>query len=361
MEEILTKTYFNNTVKDYLISAGIIFGGILILRLFKQIFLKRMYAWAAKTETNLDDIITRALERFGLPLLNYLAIYWGVNYLVLSARMQRVVEVATGVVITFFMLRLISTTIQVILQTHVRKQEGGEEKIKQLGGVMIILNLIIWTVGSLALFDNLGYDVTTIIAGLGIGGIAIALAAQNILGDLFNYFVIFFDRPFEIGDFIVVDDKKGTVEYIGVKTTRLKSLSGEQLILSNSDLTKSRLHNFKRMDRRRILFRFGVVYETKPEHLEEIPVIVKQIIQTQAATTLDRVHFASFGTFSLDYEVVYFVENPEYNIYMDIQQTINLRIYQEFQKRGIEFALPTQTVISRDVLTVSSDPNRTIP
>jgi len=358
MEEILTKTYFGNTVQDYLIATAIVLGGILILRLFKQVFLKRMYAWAEKTETNLDDIITRALERFGLPLLNFLVIYWGINYLVLSTRAQRIVEVATGVVITFFILRLISTTIQVILHTHIRKQDGGEEKIKQLGGIMIILNLVVWTVGSLALFDNLGYDVTTIIAGLGIGGIAIALAAQNILGDLFNYFVIFFDRPFEIGDYIVVDDKKGTVEYIGVKTTRLKSLGGEQLIVSNSDLTKSRLHNFKRMDRRRILFRFGVVYDTKPEHLDEIANIVRQIVQAQAQVTLDRVHFASFGSYSLEYEVVYFVESPDYNLYMDIQHAINLRIARELKQRGIEFAFQTQMVLAKDALQ-AADINRT--
>lgn len=359
MEEILTKTYFGNTLQDYLIATGIVLGGILILRLFKRVFLKRMYAWAEKTETNLDDIITRALDRFGLPLFSYLVIYWGINYLVLSTRAERIVEVATGIVITFFILRLISTTIQVILHTHVRKQEGGEDKIKQIGGIMIILNLLVWTVGSLALFDNLGYDVTTIIAGLGIGGIAIALAAQNILGDLFNYFVIFFDRPFEIGDYIVVDDKKGTVEYIGVKTTRLKSLGGEQLIVSNSDLTKSRLHNFKRMDRRRILFRFGVVYDTKPEHLEAIADIVRQIVQAQPLTTLDRVHFASFGSYSLEYEVVYFVESPDYNVYMDIQHTMNLRINEALRKRGIEFAFQTQMVIAKDIQSV--DTNATTP
>lgn len=331
-------------------ATGIVLGGILILRLFKRVFLKRMYAWAEKTETNLDDIITRALERFGLPLLNYLVIYWGINYLVLSTRAQRIAEIATGIVITFFILRLISTTIQIGLQTHIRKQEGGEEKIKQLGGIMIILNLIVWTVGSLALFDNLGYDVTTIIAGLGIGGIAIALAAQNILGDLFNYFVIFFDRPFEIGDYIVVDDKKGTVEYIGVKTTRLKSLGGEQLILSNSDLARSRVHNFKRMDRRRILFRFGVVYDTSPEDLAAIPDIIRQIVQAQPQATLDRAHFASFGSYSMEYEVVYFVESPDYNLYMDIQQTINLRISEALRNRNIGFAFQTQMIFSKDTV-----------
>jgi small-conductance mechanosensitive channel len=348
MEELLAKTYFNNTVKDYLIAAGIIVGGLIVLAVIKRFVLKRLYSWAERTETSLDDIIVRTIERFGLPLMSFMVIYWGLNYLEFTERGSRVLEIATGIVITFFIVRLISASIQVILQKHISKQEGGTEKLKQLSGIMIILNIIIWTLGALALFDNLGYNVTTIVAGLGIGGIAIALAAQNILGDLFNYFVIFFDRPFEIGDYIVVDDKKGTVEYIGIKTTRLKALSGEQLILSNSDLTKSRLHNFKRLQSRRILFSFGVVYEATSQQLKEIPEIIKSIIQELPNTTFDRAHFFSYGSFSLNFEVVYHVNDPEYNVYMDVQQQINLRMYDEFAKRGIEFAYPTQRVISRE-------------
>lgn len=354
MQDLLTKTYFDNTVQNYLIAGAIIIGGILLLRLFRKMLLKRLYKWAEQTETNLDDLVVKAMERFGLPMLTFLVIYWGLNYLTLSPKVQRIVEVATAVVITFFIIRLISTTIQVALQSYVSKQEGGEEKVKQLKGVMIIFNMVIWMLGALMLFDNLGYDVTTIVAGLGIGGIAIALAAQNILGDLFNYFVIFFDRPFEIGDYIVVDDKKGTVEHIGVKTTRLKSLTGEQLILSNSDLTKSRLHNFKRLERRRILFTLSIVYQTSFDQLREIPVLLKKIIEDQPNVTFDRAHFASYGPSSLNFEVVFFVENSDYNFYMDTHQNINLRIYEEFQNRGIAFAYPTQTVIlAKDTNSVS--------
>src|SRR3546814_878321 len=145
--------------------------------------------------------------------------------------------------------------------------------MRQNRGIMFILNVVIWIFGLVLLLSNLGYDVTAIVAGMGIGGIAIALAAQTILGDLFSYFVIFFDRPFEIGDFIVVDDKSGTVEYVGIKTTRLKSLGGEQLVFSNTDLTNSRLHNYKRMERRRIVFKLGVVYETPEKKLKLIPEI----------------------------------------------------------------------------------------
>jgi small-conductance mechanosensitive channel len=157
--------------------------------------------------------------------------------------------------------------------------------------------------------------------------------------------VIFFDRPFEVGDFITVDDKKGTVEHVGIKTTRLISVSGEQLAFSNSDLTKSRIHNFKRMERRRVVFSLGVVYNTTPAKLEQIPVIIKNIVTTQGAATFDRAHFATFGAYSLNFEIVYFIESADYMQYMDTQQEINLKIFKAFAEEGIEFAYPTQTVL----------------
>jgi small-conductance mechanosensitive channel len=210
---------------------------------------------------------------------------------------------------------------------------------------MLLVNAIIWIIGILFLFDNMGYNVTTIIAGLGIGGIAVALAAQNILGDLFNYFVIFLDRPFEVGDFIIIDEKRGVVEHIGIKTTRLKSLSGEQLVFSNSDLTTSRIHNYKRMQRRRILFNLSVIYQTSHENLKQIPEVLKSIVLEQAEMVeFDRAHFSGYGDSSLDFEIVYFVLDSAYNTYMDIQQKINLRIFEEFKKMGVEFAYPTRTL-----------------
>ncbi|HKZ36360.1 MAG TPA: mechanosensitive ion channel domain-containing protein, partial [Chryseolinea sp.] len=291
MNEILSQVYYNNTVQDYLIALGVILGGLLIIAFFKKSILSRLKIWTAKTETNVDNFAVNALEKFGLPALNFVVLYIGINYLALSEKAEQVIRVAVAVIVTYFVLRLISSTAMQGLQSYVRRQDQGEEKVKQLGGIMLILNIIIWLIGLIFLFDNLGYPVGTLIAGLGIGGIAIALAAQNILGDLFNYFVIFFDRPFEVGDFIVLDDKKGNVEYIGIKTTRVKSLNGEQLILSNSDLTKSRLHNFKRMERRRIEFSIGIKYETPLEQVREVPVIIKNIITSMEGVTIDRSHF----------------------------------------------------------------------
>jgi small-conductance mechanosensitive channel len=346
MKDILSEVYFNNTVQEYLIATAIILGGIMILALFKKVILTRLEKWADRTESNLDNFLIGALEKFALPALNFFIVYLGINYLQLSERADKIIMIVVAVFITFFVLRLISSVALHGLQAYVRRQDQGDEKVKQLGGIMLLLNIVIWAVGCIFLFDNLGYDVSAIIAGLGIGGIAIALAAQNILGDLFNYFVIFFDRPFEIGDFIVLDDKKGNVEHIGIKTTRLKSLTGEQLILSNSDLTKSRLHNFKRMQRRRIEFVINVAYGTPLDRVREIPGIIKNIIAANSGITLDRTHFSSYGDFGFRFETVYFVENADYNLYADIQQGINLKILEAFEKLEIQFAQPAGPILA---------------
>jgi small-conductance mechanosensitive channel len=227
---------------------------------------------------------------------------------------------------------------------YVRRRSGNESREKELRGITVLISLVIWTLGIVFLLDNLGFKISAVITGLGIGGIAVALAAQAILGDLFAYFVIFFDRPFEIGDFITVTDKAGSVEYIGLKTTRLRSLSGEQLVFSNKDLTDSRIHNYKRMMQRRIVFQLGVTYQTTQEKIKEIPGLVKQIIEKQPDISFDRGHFAKYGDFSLIFEFVYYVVSPDYNRYMDIQQAIYFDIYKEFEQRGIEFAYPTQTL-----------------
>lgn len=344
MEEFLSHTFFNNTVENYLIALFILVGGITTIRLMRNRLLAILYRLTERTETQLDDYLVRAFERFGLPMLNLLCLYGALIYLHLPKRWDDLIHDGLWVAFVFYLIRMISSMIRKALETFVRRQEQGEEKVKQLRGIMLLVNLVIWLVGSLVVLDGLGYNVRTLVAGLGIGGIAIALAAQNILGDLFNYFVIFFDRPFEVGDFVTVDDKRGTVEHIGIKTTRLKSISGEQLVVSNSDLTKSRIHNFKRMQRRRIVFTLGVTYQTPAEKLEKIPGIIQAIVEDHALATPDRVHFAGFGDFSLNFEVVYFVESAEYIEYMNIQQDINLRIYRAFAAEGIEFAYPTQTI-----------------
>lgn len=337
--EFLNREYWHNSVQDYLIAFGIIIVGLLIVRICKRIVLSRLEKWAAKSEARFDDVVMRGIERFGLPILTFALIYWAIHSLTLSDKAEKVVTVATAIVIAYFIIRLISAFIQNLITARVRRQENGEVKVKQIGGLMIIINMVIWILGLVFLLDNLGYNVTTILTGVGIGGIAIALAAQNIVGDLFNYFVIFFDKPFEVGDAINVDDKNGTIEYIGLKTTRLRSLTGEQIIIANSDLTRSRVHNFKRQETRRIAFTISVRYQTDTEKLRKIPGILKGIIEAAENTRFDRAHFAKLTEYGLSFEVVYFVTVPDYLLYMDIQQEINLKIMEAFKNEKITFLI----------------------
>ena len=300
------------------------------------------------------------LEKTAIPLLYFGAFVLSIKILILPSNIVRIFEIATVIIVTFFVLRSITALLGYSLNEYLKRKAGDdsnyENRRKQIKGILTIVNILIWIVGLVFVLDNLGFRVSAALTGLGIGGVAIALAAQTILGDLFSYFVIFFDRPFEIGDFLVVGDKVGSVEYIGIKSTRIRSLSGEQLVFSNTDLVNSRIHNFKKMERRRIVFKLGVIYQTTAKQLSEIPPLVKSIIEEQADVTFDRGHFSTFGDFSLNFEFVYYIQSSDYNKYMDTQQTINLKVYQEFESRGIEFAYPTQTLfVNKDESNVQSE------
>lgn len=344
MNEIFEKVYFGNTVQDYLIAFGVIILGLLLIKAFKRVILTRMKRWVEGTSTKIDNFIISSIDRFGIPVLYVIIIIIGLNYLTFTERGENILRIAATVVLTFLVIRFLSNTILLMLQGYVRRQSNGEEKVRQMGGIMLIINIFIWGIGLLFLFNNLGYDVTAVIAGLGIGGIAIALAAQNILSDLFNYFVIFLDRPFEIGDFVVIDDKNGVIDKIGFKTTRIKTLSGEQLVFANSDLTNSRIHNYKKMQERRIVFKISVAYQTSLENLKRIPSMIEEVVKEHEPVRFDRAHFASYGDSSLDFEIVYIVLTADYNSYMNIQQSINLRIFEELQAMEIEIAYPTRTL-----------------
>ena len=344
MQSFLDQTYFGNTILNYIISLGIFILGIIVIKIFKTIILSRLKKWSEATDTTIDDFIVKGIQKTVVPLLYLGALYLAIEYLKIGQNTMVVINKIAIIVFTFFLLRAISSVIRFSLSAYISKKAGQESREKELRGITTIIGIVVWVVGLVFLLDNLGFKVSAVITGLGIGGIAVALAAQTILGDLFAYFVIFFDRPFEIGDFIIVGDKLGAVEYIGLKTTRVRSLGGEQLVFSNKDLTDSRIHNYKKMERRRVVFQLGVIYQTTFEQVKEIPGIVRKIIENQGDTVFDRGHFAKYGDFSLNFEFVYYVIGADYNKYMDIQQAINLAIYQAFEEKGIEFAYPTQTL-----------------
>ncbi len=340
----LQQTFLHNRILDYLICLSVFLIGIIVIQIFKRFLLKRLREWAKRTATTIDDFLIRMIEKELLPLFYFGVFYVSIQGLTLNPALEKGINVLGLILLTIFGVRFLLAVIVYGLENYWVKKEKDVAKKQGLKGILMTVKVIAWGLAIIILLDNFGIKVSALIAGLGIGGVAIALAAQSILGDLFSYFSIFFDRPFEIGDFIIVGDLLGTVEHIGIKTTRVRSLGGEQLVFSNTDLTNSRVRNYKRMDRRRVVFRLGVTYETGLRELKEIPVVIANIIKGIDDTVFDRAHFFSYGDFSLVFEVVYYVIGSDYNKYMDIQQEINLKIKEEFEKHGIEFAYPTQTL-----------------
>lgn len=342
------QTYFQNKIIDYLTVLAIFILLIIVVKICQGLLMKFLKAWAKKTTTKIDNKFVIAFEQKIKPFLNLLyfgVLYFSIKQLNFNPQIEKFLNVFFIVLLTFFGVRSLLSIITYSVETYWMKKEKDLSKKQVLKGVITILNLVAWSIAIIILLDNLGIKVSALVAGLGIGGIAIALAAQTLLGDFFSYFIIFFDRPFKIGDFIIVGDYLGTVDHIGLKTTRIHSLSGEQIVFSNQDLTNSRVRNYKRMDRRRVSFQFGVVYQTSLEQLKKIPRIVEDIITNVSETSFDRAHFASYGDFSLNFEVVYYVHGNDYNKYMNIQQEINFQLKEAFEKQEIEFAYPTQTVL----------------
>lgn len=343
-KDILEQTFFNNRIIDYITFLGIFVIGIIVVRVLDKIVVNRLKAWAEKTEVTVDDLLVDLIERKVLPILYLGVCYLGIQYLTVKPIVERVINILVLVILSLFAARFLLALINFAFKNFWLKKEDDVSKQNVIKVILTFVKVVLWGIVVVIFLDNIGVKISALVAGLGIGGIAIALAAQAVLGDLFSYFIIFFDRPFEIGDFIIVGDYLGTVEQIGLKTTRLKSLSGEQLVFSNTDLTNSRIKNYKRMDKRRVIFKLGVTYQTGFQKLKEIPQIITDTIKNLEDTVFDRAHFSSYGDFSLDFEVVYYVIGNDYNKYMDIQQEINYKIHEEFETRGIEFAYPTQTL-----------------
>ncbi len=342
--DILERIVFGNRVMDYLAFVVTALVGILVISLVHRFLLKHLRKAAKRTETTLDDFLVTAIEKIALPPLYFGAFYLGVKNLKLSPAPEIAVKMMGVAIFTFSAARLLIHLITYGIGIYSKRIGKTETMERSLPVMLRVIKGIVWGLAVVLFLDNMGIKVSSVLAGIGIGGIAIGLASQAILKDLFSYFSIIFDRPFEIGDFVIVGDCLGTVEYIGAKTTRIRSLGGEQLIFSNTDLTDSRVRNYKRMEKRRVVFSLGVTYGTPAEKLKAIPGVIEKIIKNIKDTVFDRAHFFSYGDFSLIFETVYYVIGPDYNKYMDVQQEINLAINEAFAKRGIEFAYPPQTL-----------------
>ena len=341
----LERHFYGNPLYDWIAALAIGIALTLALYFAQRFLLRRLPAWAGRTATRLDDFVVEILSGTRFPFLLIVAFYFGLQYLELPPKPARMIEhvavIALLVQVALWGNRGIAMWLGDYMKRHRDTDAAAATTMSVLG---FIARVVLWSVLVLMILENLGFNITTLVASLGIGGVAVALAVQNILGDIFASLSIAMDKPFVIGDFIIVDEHLGTVEYIGLKTTRIRSLGGEQIIFSNTDLLKSRIRNYKRMYERRVVFGFGVTYQTPPGALERIPPKVKEIVAAQPKTRLDRAHFKEFGDSSLNFEVVYFVQDPDYNLYMDIQQAINLALMRYFEQERIDFAYPTRTL-----------------
>lgn len=340
--DILQYKLLTNTLSDYLIALVIIVLGILAIKVLEQMILRRLKLWAVKTNNRLDEALVKIGYKALIPL-GYLGIFYiAITNLSLHPILASLIKAIALIISTYLGVRLIVSLAEYIMRLYWLNRRDIETVDRALNALLPAIRTTAWVLGIIFVLDNLGFNISAVVAGLGIGGVAIALASQGVLQDLFSYFSILFDRPFEIGDFIVVGDMAGTIDYVGIKTTRIKSISGEQVVVPNTHLTASRIHNYKRMERRRVLFKIGVIYETPQEKLQQIPALIREIIEPIENTLFDRAHFSSFGDFSLDFEVVYYVLSNDYTMYMDIQQRINYQLKSAFEERDIEFAYPTQ-------------------
>ncbi|MBF0315474.1 MAG: mechanosensitive ion channel family protein [Oligoflexia bacterium] len=337
--------YRSNTYLDLLISVGIFLLSLVIFIAIKRILLSRLKKYAVKTPTKIDDELVTIFDKYLMPIILMGVFYFSFARIDLSELTTKWIDRVSILLITFIATKALIRGIVFSILTSIAKKSEHLEHEVQYSGFMALLKTIIWSLSIIFILDNLGFKISTMVAGLGIGGIAIALAAQAFLGDLFNYFVIIFDEPFKVGDFIIFGEHMGKVESVGIKTSRVRCLGGEQIIVSNTSLMSCEIRNFQKMEERRIVFTLGVVYETTHENLEIIPSLIQNVISEQhPKIRFDRCNFAKFGDFSLIFETVYYVLSGDYNEYMRINELINLGIHKEFSSRCIVFAFPTTTI-----------------
>jgi len=338
-----TSPLIGEIIVSIVIFAIFIILGWIVYRIFERYFTK----WAKKTKTNLDDEILANIKKPIYFFVILVGAYYGLEFLSILEPYSTEVAFTFSIVEILLIAFIITRVVNVVITWYGEKRAKKQMSEHILFVLKKIINAVVYLFAFLVILAVLKLDLSGVVVGLGVGGIAIAFALQNVLSDAFSAFSIYFDKPFEIGDYIVVGDHSGTVKKIGMKSTRVQLLQGEELVLSNSVLTSTSVRNFKKMRKRRISFSFGVTYATPTNKLKKIPDIIRDIVdgdKLEYIDKLDRVHFTEFGDFSLNFDIVYYLKTQDYVKYRDTQQGINFAIREAFEKEGIEMAFPTQTI-----------------
>lgn len=343
MEAILATELLGNSLLRWAIAIAVAVATVVLLALAKRLAVARLATMSERTATAYDDVVVEVLRRTRTLTLVVAGLAAGARSLRLSDEAD--LWLGRGLIVVLSLQAGLWVTNAVKLLLAARNGLDEQPGSRTMGAAAgFVTNLVVWSVLVLVVLSNFGVEVTTLIAGLGVGGIAAALAVQNVLGDLFAAFSIYVDRPVDLGDFVVVDGFMGNVEKIGWRSTQLRSLGGEMIVLSNSDLAKARIRNYKRMTERRVVVSFGVEYGTPAAKVEAIPGMVREIVERIEGLRFDRSHFARYGESSLDFETVFYVLAPDYGVFMDRQQELLLALYRRFEQEGVSFAFPTRTV-----------------
>ena len=334
-------------IDTFLIALIIFIASFSMLRIFKFVIIKKLKKIAEKTETKYDDIIVDMVDKIGWPFYILISLYISFYYLktvdvggVLISDIRNIIYYIIITLAVYYVVKAIHVLIDNGTKLVIKKKEK-EVDTSAIDLLNRILKGGLWLIAVILILSNLGYNITTLIAGLGIGGIAIAFALQSVLGDIFASFSIYLDKPFRVGDYILFEGIEGTVKRIGIKSTRIEALQGQEIVVSNKQLTETIVNNYKKMDYRRVLFNFSVKYETDLQKLEKIPGMIKDIINNINIARFGRAHFSKFGDFGSIFEVVYYVNSSEYDKYMDVQQQINFEIAKRFKNERIEISIPT--------------------
>ena len=338
---------FGISIANWALAGATAVGSYLVMALVLRFALRRAATFAGNTTNTADDAIVDILGGTRHALLALIALLIGLGLLDLPVRWSTRVGQLWFVVLALQVALWASRGIGVGLHRYTRQHASpGMTQVSASATLMSWgLRTVLWAIVLLSMLSNLGVNITAFVASLGVGGIAVALAVQNILGDLFASLSIAVDKPFEVGDSISVNGISGTVEHVGLKSTRIRGVVGEQIVMSNTDLLKNTISNYKRLAERRISFNIGVTYDATPAQLQAIPGLLRNLISSHEKLRFDRAHFKGFGESSLDFEVVYIVQSPDYLLYMDAQQAINIGLIKAFKELGVEFAFPTRTVV----------------
>lgn len=345
MEEFFAQDFLGNSFERWMVAVGLFLGVLLVGLAVRSLVASRIEKVAARTDTPFDDLAASLLRNTHFLFFFLVALHVGANSLILGPKVAKILQI-TFFLVVFLQIGLwLSRAINFLGDFYVNRTLAVDAaKATTLRTLMVFSQLFLWVLIVLLMLDNWGVKVGPFIAGLGLGGIAIAFAVQGILADIFASLSIVMDKPFAIGDSIGVGAETGTVEYVGVKTTRVRSISGEQLVFSNADLLKMQIKNFKRMTERRVLMKIGVEYETALSKLESLPRWLQELVEAEKDLRFGRAHIVRFGDSSLDYELEYFVRTPDAIVYMDIQQKLHFAILRKFEAEEIGFAYPTRKV-----------------